>query len=239
MISKKLAIEVLNASLSTGADYAEIFYEDSHTTGVILENGKVETSSSNSLNGVGLRLLKDNQCIYGYTNDLSKKGLLSLANSLNKSFDGKQVVFVDHLDKVKAKDRNKINQDYDKVPLQEKVQLLKDADDEMMKINDPRIVRRICSLSCWHRGVAVFNSKSKWFKRDTQFATFGINAIASDGKGFESGFVRKGCQDDLSYFRTGDAEIRKCAREAVETAIAMLSAPECPAGKMPVIIGNG
>ena len=30
MISKKLAIDVLNVALSTGADYAEIFYEDSH-----------------------------------------------------------------------------------------------------------------------------------------------------------------------------------------------------------------
>ena len=52
MISKKLAIEVLNVSLSTGADYAEIFYEDSHTVGVLLENGKVEASSSNSLNNI-------------------------------------------------------------------------------------------------------------------------------------------------------------------------------------------
>ena len=41
MISKKLAIEVLNEMLSTGADYAEIFYEDSHSAGLSIENGKV------------------------------------------------------------------------------------------------------------------------------------------------------------------------------------------------------
>jgi hypothetical protein len=28
LISKKLAIEVLNEALTTGADYAEIYYED-------------------------------------------------------------------------------------------------------------------------------------------------------------------------------------------------------------------
>ena len=239
MISKKLAIEVLNVSLSTGADYAEIFYEDSHTNNVSLENGKVETSASNSLNGVGLRLLKENQCIYGYTNDLTRKGLLALANSLNKSFNGKQIIFVDHLDKVKAKERSKIKQDYDTVPLEEKIALLKDADAEILKFNDPRIVRRICSLNCWHRGVAVFNSKSKWFKRDTQFATYGVAVIATDGKGFEQGFARRGCQDDLSFFRKGDADIIKNTRKATQTALAMLSAPECPAGKMPVVIGNG
>ena len=52
MISKKLAIDVLNEALSTGADYAEIFYEDSHSHNVVIENGKVETSGSNSLCGV-------------------------------------------------------------------------------------------------------------------------------------------------------------------------------------------
>ena len=38
MISKKLAIDVLNAGLSTGADYAEIFYEDSHSHNIVIEN---------------------------------------------------------------------------------------------------------------------------------------------------------------------------------------------------------
>ena len=62
MVSKKLAIDVLNEALATGADYAEIFYEDSHSYSLSIENGKVETSSSNIMNGVGLRLLKGNQC---------------------------------------------------------------------------------------------------------------------------------------------------------------------------------
>ena len=239
MISKKLAIEVLNVSLSTGADYAEIFYEDSHTVGVLLENGKVEASSSNSLNGVGLRLLKGNQCIYGYTNDLTRKGLLALANSLNKSFSGKQTVFVDHLDKVKAKDRNKIKQSYDEVPLEDKVALLKEADAAILEANDPRIIRRICRMNCWHRGVAVFNSKSLWFKRDTEFAHTAVGVIATDGKGFQQGFEGVGCQDDLSFYRTEAGSLVNAAKRASKTAIALLSAAECPAGKMPVVIGNG
>ena len=92
MVSKKLAIEVLNEALATGADYAEIFYEDSHAQSLSIENGKVETSTSNSMNGVGLRLLKENQCVYGYTNDLTKKGLISLAQSLRSSFKGERKI---------------------------------------------------------------------------------------------------------------------------------------------------
>ena len=49
MISKKLAILVLNEALSTGADYAEIFYEDSHSNVISVENGKVDSTNSSSL----------------------------------------------------------------------------------------------------------------------------------------------------------------------------------------------
>ena len=97
MISKKLAILVLNEALATGADYAEIFYEDSYSQSLNLDNGKVETSSSASRCGVGFRLLLKNQCVYGYTNDLSKKGLVTLAQSLSKSFNGERQVEVKEL----------------------------------------------------------------------------------------------------------------------------------------------
>ena len=69
MIGKKLAIEVLNEMLSTGADYAEIFYDESTGNGITIENGKVSSSASGLTSGVGLRLLKKNQTVYGYTSD--------------------------------------------------------------------------------------------------------------------------------------------------------------------------
>ena len=169
MLSKKLAIEVLNAALATGADYAEIFYEDSHSNGLSIENGKVETASSSSMCGVGLRLLKENQCVYGYTNNLSKKGLLDLANSLNKSFHGERLITVNKLDMIRGKNRNPVGRSYDDVSLEEKIALVREGIDEIQSMNDPRIVRTIGSFGANVRFVAIFNSKGKWFKRTTEF----------------------------------------------------------------------
>ena len=127
MVSKKLAIEVLNAALATGADYAEIFYEDSHSYSLSIENGKVETSSSNLMNGVGLRLLKENQCVYGYTNDLTKKGLISLAESLRSSFFGERLITVEKLDMIRVKNRNPVNNSYDSISREEKIALVREG----------------------------------------------------------------------------------------------------------------
>ena len=239
MISKKLAIEVLNASLATGADYSEIFYEDSHAHNVMIENGKVETSSSNSLCGVGLRLLKNNQCVYGYTNDLSKKGLMSLADSLSKSFHDKRLLTVEKLDMIKCKNRNPVTRSYDDVPVEEKIALIREGIDGINSLKDPRIVRTFGVFADNCRFVAVFNSKGKWFKRSTEFGRMVFQVIAADQNGFETGFEGPGAQQDISYFRSEKVNPKKVARKAAETALKMLTATECPSGKMPVVIGNG
>ena len=238
MVSKKLAIEVLNEALATGADYAEIFYEDSHAYSLSIENGKVETSTSNVANGVGLRLLKDNQCVYGYTNDLSKKGLVSLAQSLRSSFKGERKITVEKLDMIRAKNRNPVINSYDNVSREEKIALVREGISAIEELKDPRIVRYIGSFVNSHRFVAIFNSKGKWFKRDSEFGRLAYVTVVANQNGFETGFEGPGCQQDISYFRTVKKP-REVALKAAKTALLMLDAKECPSGKMPVVIGNG
>ena len=238
MVSKKLAIEVLNEALATGADYAEIFYEDSHGYSLSIENGKVETSTSQVANGVGLRLLKDNQCVYGYTNDLSKKGLVSLAQSLRSSFKGERKITVEKLDMIRAKNRNPVVNSYDNVSREEKIALVREGISAIEELKDPRIVRYIGSFVNSHRFVAIFNSKGKWFKRDSEFGRLAYVTVVANQNGFETGFEGPGCQQDISYFRTVKKP-REVALKAAKTALLMLDAKECPSGKMPVVIGNG
>lgn len=238
MISKKLAIDVLNEMLATGADYAEIFYENSHSNGVTIENGKVSSSSYNVTSGAGLRILKENRCVYGFTSDISRKGLMSLANSLNKSFNGERIVTVSKLEMIRAKNRNQITKSYDDVPLEDKINLVREGTDEIQKINDPRIVRSIGMFGNNFRGVTIFNSKGKWFSRNTEFARLVYSVIVADENGMETGFSGPGCQMDMSYFKDKEKP-REVAKKAAETALLMLNAKECPSGKMPVVIGNG
>ena len=240
MISKSLAIQVLNDALATGADFAEIFYENSSANGLSIENGKVNTASSNITSGVGLRLLKENQCIYGYTADLSKKGLLALANSLNKSFHGERLITVKELEFIKGKNRNPVVTSYKDFPLEERIALVKQGTDAIAALNDPRIVRYIGSFATNHRFVAIFNSKGKWFKRDTEFARIAYSVVAVDENGMETGFEGPGCQKDISFFKEGgNGEPKKAALRAARVALMNLTAKECPSGLMPVVIGNG
>ena len=157
---------------------------------------------------------------------------------MNKSFNGKRILSVDNLEMIKGKNRNPVVKSYNDVPLQEKIDLVREGIDEIESMKDPRIVRYIGNFGNNHRFVAVFNSKGKWFKRETEFARLVYSVIVADQNGMETGFEGPGAQQDISYFRT-KVKPREVARKAAETALLMLTAKECPSGNMPVVIGNG
>ena len=238
MISKILAKEVLNEALKTGADYAEIFYEDSVHSGIQLENGLVHGSTSSVVNGVSIRLLKGNQTVIGYTNNLTKNGLLELAHNLAASFHDKQIITVEDFEMIKVKNRNPIKRSYDDVSKEEIVALVKEGTEAIKALKDPRLVRFFGMFSVQKRFVCVYNSKGKWFKRTTEFGRLAYQVIAADQSGYEVGFNGPGAQQDISYFSTV-VHAKEVALDAARKALLMLEAKPCPAGKMPVVIGNG
>ena len=101
MISKNLAIEVLNLATATGADFAEIYLEENEASSISMDNCKVESTSNALTYGAGIRLLKGLQSVYGYTNDISRKGLSKLAKDLASSFNGERVITVENITKVR------------------------------------------------------------------------------------------------------------------------------------------
>ena len=91
MISKKLAIDILNIGLSTGADYAEIYCQNQYSHITSLAKKKIDNVFGKLTYGVGIRLLKGTDEVYGYTSDISKKSLVDLVNKLSSSFNGERV----------------------------------------------------------------------------------------------------------------------------------------------------
>lgn len=238
MITKKLALEILNLGLSTGADYAEIFYEDTTAYSLSIDNGKVETSTSSNSNGVGIRLLKELQSVYGYTCDLTRKGLLDLTKTLAQSFSGERILEVKQLKPLKYKTISPINVDYDSIRKEDKVTLIKEG---LTAIEgyDPRIVRTMGSFGDVHRNTIIYTSGGDIIESHNQFGRAVYLITASDENGMETTFEGPGTQMDISYFKSGNIDLKKLAKKAAETCITMLEAKECPSGVMPVVIASG
>ena len=82
------AIQILNAGLATGADFAEIYLQDSKSENIARRYQKPYGVSKSHTIGAGIRLRKGKQTVYGYSSDISVPALISLAKSLSYGFDG-------------------------------------------------------------------------------------------------------------------------------------------------------
>src|SRR5262249_32819223 len=80
------AIEkVLKAALKRGGSLSELFFEDTQSTRVIYEGGRLDKIVDGRDRGVGLRIIFNNKSVYGYTTDLTERALLALAEALSEA----------------------------------------------------------------------------------------------------------------------------------------------------------
>ena len=235
MISKRLALEVLNEGLSTGADYCEIYAQERLTNSINIAFKRVDSTTSSLTYGVGIRLFKGESTVYGYTSDLSRKSLLDLASRLAASYEGERVLTVEELKTVRNNSKHKILKAHDSMSLDDKIAYLRKGEKVIYEYS-PLIMNASCSLLETDETVHIFNSKGKYVKDKRIRTRLATSAVASKNGQFETGFEGPGGQEGLELLdRIDFVELSKgVAKDACD----LLDAPECPSGKMPVIIGN-
>lgn len=80
MISEMQIKAVLDRALSSGGDFAELYFEDREETNIKAKNAGVQSVKSIRIYGVGLTLLSGKQRVYVYTNNTSYESLMNLAD---------------------------------------------------------------------------------------------------------------------------------------------------------------
>lgn len=241
MISKSLALKVLNAALATGGDYAEIYIEQTDSENIVLENGKVETFSSKRGFGAGVRIMKEFTYVYGYTSDISPKSLLSLTEKLAASFQGERVISVESIKKQNYKKIIKISDHLLDVPVDQKVAYLRECY-EATKSVDPRLVRIQDVFGTTYRQFELYTAEgheAKQFNNVEERGRLAMIAMAlGENNDVQVSFKGPGACNGWHYF-TDVLNYKEKAIDTGKKAVALLSAKDCPSGKFPVVVANG
>ncbi|URZ00688.1 TldD/PmbA family protein [Clostridium felsineum] len=236
MINKTLIQDVLEASLKTGADFAEIFVEDTISNDLFMSSLKLKKSTTSREFGIGIRIIKGLRSVYAYTNSKDKETLLKTAKeaslalgdlSLNKSIVLKErlnsnihpVLYVPSSvgisDKKAIIERASLSaKNYDKSIVQVET-TYKDSDQKIIIANS----------------FGLYTTDRRIHSRMT------IKSVASDGIENQTGYIAPGRSMGIEMFDVISPE--KCGVDASEMAITMLKARPCPSGKMTVAIENG
>ena len=236
MLTKDQCEKILSYCMASEADFAELFEEHTTSESISMLNGEIEETNRVVRAGIGIRLYKDVQSVYGYTNEMEMEKIFTLADDLKAVFGISEEERSVSLKEQKMENRHPVLVDPIDAPLFEKVKLLERAY-KTGKEESEKIVKITGSMRNSRQNVQISNSDGR-FVQDVRVKTrMAITAYAKEKENMQTGSDGPGASQGLEFYEHTTPE--SIAKEACRTALVLLKAKDCPSGKMPVIIDNG
>jgi TldD protein len=233
-LDESLAAEVVSILLSSGGEFADIFYQNVTARVVEAESGEIERISTTRERGAGLRIIRNGITHFASTVDLEPKSLLKLASDLAGGAGQKNSAPQVSLTEL-SPGPLELGEDPAGIPLRDKGKLVMAALSELdgydSRLIQVRSVYRDSSLS-----ILIANSDGVLARDLRSYGVFLVQVVASDGDHVQVGYEPAGGIGGYSVFRGMDPG--SVAVTAARRAITMLEAPEAPAGKMPVVLSS-
>ena len=237
MIARDICLRVLQAAVSTGADYAEIFAENTVNHSVSMLASKVENIKDTVIAGAAVRVYKGLRSVMASTVDTSEAGLIACAKKAADAL-GEGTAQIDIVLKERLfGDIHPVKIVPASVGNKEKVALLK-AGYFAAKEYDSCVTQVSGTLLDVDHNILIANTEGL-YTQDRQIRTrMAISAVADKGDGAQTGSFNPGRRMGLETFLEL-IDPKEVGIRAAKQAVTMAGAGYCPAGVMPVAIDNG
>jgi TldD protein len=237
-IDVALAERLLSEALSSGGQYADLYFEYRSGADFVFEEGRVRTVGKGIVLGLGVRVLRGDATGYAYTEELSQERMVEAARTAGQIAEGGGAPAPVAIKTVALPDFYPIDRPSLDTPGKDKVELLKRAD-RAARAHDPRIVRVEASMSEEWREVLVVTSDGRYARDRQPMIRFGVHAVAEENGKRQGGRAGGALRRGMEIFELPEQSPEEQGREAARLAVAMLHAADAPAGPMPVVLGPG
>jgi TldD protein len=228
----------LAAALADGGDYADLYFEHTTTSSILLDESLVKSASEGIAMGCGVRVLAGEQTGYAYTDDLSPDRILKAAKVAARIASGPaRVSTVGLATEETSHNFYPVTLASTDRELADKLELVARAD-QAARLYDVRVREVRVTYGDQLRHVLVAGSDGRVLTDFQPLVRLGVFTIAKDGSRLQSGSSGGGGRVALDFF-VGDRSPESFAREAARQAIINLDAREAPAGEMEVVLGPG
>jgi TldD protein len=233
LIDSAVVRDVIHQGLLDGADFVDVFVEKTQSEFMAFKNSRPDDIQSGTIFGIGIRLIKGEQALYGYTNSREREELLRITRVLGARIGSSGTPGALNFERL----------DYPKIPVipdrqlaaRDKVARLRLFDENLRR--DPRVTQVVLSLTRRKQLVEVYDSEGLFATEERPYIRLGHQLVMKDGEHQAEAFHGPGAIGGWEFLETlPHEEIREMLLKQAST---MLRAPACPAGRMPVVIDNG
>jgi TldD protein len=232
LIADSLLRKVIEMAMSKGADFAEIYVEETQKRQFSFVDSKPEKAISGHTLGAGIRVFSGTEQIYTYTNDLSEVGLLKAAKQAAEAMasNARHVPVTPNsfqtfgsTEMPKVENRQQI---WDSLRLM----------DETARGFSSLITQVEAVANENYKYVQIMNSEGLHKQEARPYLSAVIHAFAEENGQKESGFDRVGFLGTSEDWNK--VNFKALAGEAAGQSLRILRSGWAPAGEMPVLLDS-
>jgi TldD protein len=236
VLDPQMLDRVIRAALRKGGDFAEVYVESRISRDILMEESKVKQAVFGISQGAGVRVISGDKTGYAYTDEITEERLKRAAEIASYVAQGSKPS-----EPVGVRPGSRPSFITVKIPLDgvadaRRIEVMKRADQAALSF-DPRI--KMASISYYDevRSRTIANSEGLLLSDELPLLFFIVQTLGVAGNTRHMGRERLSMHAGFEMFDQISPEevARRCARES----IAMLSAEDCPAGKMDIVMQNG
>jgi TldD protein len=235
-VDSSMIRRVMDAALSKGGDYCDLYFEHKVSSYIGVEDKAVNRAYTGVDFGVGIRVLKGDQTGYSFTEEITPKAMEAAARtaaSIADSTGGKAPV------EFKTKEIPRyypIEVSWETVKADRKVPLLATINDKVFSL-DKRIVKCGVHFNDESRRILVVRSDGRMVGDFQPMTSTYVTCVAEqDGRREDAYFGLSG-RYGLEFYKPDTLD--RLAREAVQRTVVMFDAVKPPAGEMEVVLAPG
>ncbi len=232
LVSDSILKRVIDTALSRGADFAEVYVEDTRRRQFSFLDSRPEKAISGHSLGAGIRIFSGLEQTYTYTNDLSEEGLLRAARQAADAMSSSKRVSAvapqaaqsfGQLKPLKAG------------PTEKQWQSLREMN-EAARAYSSLVTQVHAEMSETFKYVQIMNSEGLHKQEGRPYLSAFTRAIAEENGQKETGYERVGFLGTADDW--GKVDFKSLAADASAQSLRILRAAWAPAGEMPVLLDN-
>jgi len=236
LLDKNLASEVIHQGLLQGADFVDIFVEESQNQSIEFESKKVSQIQSGIDFGVGIRIIYGKNSIYSYTNSTKKEDLLKLVQDMKKEEIKNSSSLPTPHKSFTPQSHSIAHYPLKKPSLKEQVSFLSKIDQDV-RLKSEKIIQSSVTCALKEQYIEIFNSEGLHLQDFRPYSRLYLRAIAQDGIQRSRSHQNPGSRGGWGFFETLNTQ--ELTDKVSRQALTMLQAKPCPAGTFPVVIAGG
>lgn len=235
-VNEDMLKKVLSTALSRGGDYADLFFEHTISNNIALQDNAVNRAGSNIDYGVGVRVLKDDQTGYAYSEDINLKAMEKVAKTAASIANSTKKVDLNKFRKIETPSYYKVQSPWEKVSIDSKIPFLKKLNDKIFSL-DSDVVKVNVYFNESTSFILFADSEGKVAQDYRPMVSLSVVCVMEKGDRKEEFYTGRSFRKGFEFLN--DNLVNELAEEAVKRTKLMFKAEMPKAGEMPVVLGAG